>query len=201
VRPGAPVCSAQLILPRNSLFQSGSFKRIRRVRSPRVPLLEAVLMRILNAALLLVLSASPALAQRVPSIVIPGRPDVPVMMNGIDVSWSVVEGDYGLDRPIGMVPTVIYRPYAVMVPGPGYGPPLERRRQGLGPAYFPRDGRRPGYGRLEVEPPPDRPLPPPAESFFQGWGSQSTPGPVTQYPPFAAPPIVWNGGGGWGRRR
>jgi len=138
-------------------------------------------MRILNAALLIILSGSPAFAQRVPAIVIPGRADVPVMMNGIDVSWSVVEGDYGLDRPIGMVPTVIYRPYAVMVPGPGsgpgYGPPVQRRRQGLGPAYYPRDGRRPGYGRLEVEPPPDRPLPPPAESFFQGWGSQSAPGP------------------------
>ena len=78
-------------------------------------------MRILNAALLLVLSGSPAFAQRVPAIVIPGRADVPVMMNGIDVSWSVVEGDYGLDRPIGMVPTVIYRPYAVMMPGPGCG--------------------------------------------------------------------------------
>ena len=83
-------------------------------------------MRILKAALLLALSGSPALAQRVPVIVIPGRPDVPVFMNGVDVSWSVVEGDYGLDRPIGMVPTVIYRPYAVVVPGPAHGPPPRR---------------------------------------------------------------------------
>jgi hypothetical protein len=157
-------------------------------------------MRIVNAALLLALGGSPALAQRVPVIVIPGRPDVPVIMNGVDVSWSVVEGDYGLDRPIGMVPTVIYRPYAVVVPGPGHGPPPPRR-QALGPAYFPRDNKQPGYGRLEVEPPPDRPLPPPAESFFQSWSSQSAPGPVTQYPPFAAPPIIWNGGGGWDRPR
>jgi hypothetical protein len=152
-------------------------------------------MRVVQAALLLVLSGSPALAQRVPVIVIPGRPDVPVIMNGVDVSWSVVEGDYGLDRPIGMVPTVIYRPYVVVVPGPGYGPGAPRRRQASGPSYYPSTGERPGYGRLEVIPPPDRPLPPPAESFFQSWSSQSAPGPVTQYPPFAAPPIVWNGGG------
>ncbi len=158
-------------------------------------------MRILTAALLLTLGGSPALAQRVPTIVIPGRADVPVIINGVDASWSVVEGDYGLDRPIGMAPTVIYRPYAVVVPGPG--PAIPRRRQALGPAYFPSNGERPGYGRLEVEPPANRPLPPPAESFSQSWSSQSAPGPVTQYPPFAAPPIIWNGGGGrpWARPR
>jgi hypothetical protein len=150
-------------------------------------------MRILKAALLLVLSASPALAQGVPAIVIPGRADVPVIMNGVDISWSVVEGDYGLNRPIGMTPTVIYRPYAVAVPGPG--PVLPRRRQVPGFGYFPANGEVPGYGRLEIEPPPNHPLPPPAQSFFQSWSSQSAPGPVTQYPPFAAPPIIWNGGG------
>jgi hypothetical protein len=157
-------------------------------------------MRVLSAALLLALGASPALAQRVPTIVIPGRPDVPVIINGVDASWSVVEGDYGLDRPIGMVPTVIYRPYAVVVPGPA--PAVPRPRQALGPAYFPSNGKQPGYGRLEVEPPANRPLPPPAESFSQSWSSQSAPGPVTQYPPFAAPPIIWNGGGRpWARPR
>jgi len=145
-------------------------------------------MRILPAVLLLAVSASPALAQRIPSIVIPGRPDVPVVINGIDASWSVVEGDYGLDRPIGMVPTVIYRPFAVVVPGP------PSRRRTYGPAYFPSTGEKPGYGRLEVIPPPNRQLPPPAESFFQGWSSQSAPGPVTTYAPFAAPPVILNGG-------
>ena len=53
------------------------------------------------------------------------------MMNGVDVSWSVVEGDYGLDRPIGMVPTVIYRPYAVVVPGPMAAPPAPCFRAGV----------------------------------------------------------------------
>jgi hypothetical protein len=151
-------------------------------------------MRIVRTAVVLALSGSPALAQRVPTIAIPGRPDVPVMMNGVDVSWSVIEGDYGLDRPIGMVPTVIYRSFAVVVPY--YGPGASARPQHVyGPRYFPSTGQRPGYGRLEVVPPPDRALPPPAPSFIQGWSSQSAPLPVTEYPPFAAPPVIWNGGG------
>lgn len=77
------------------------------------------------AASLWAVSASPALAQRAPVIVIPGRPGIPVMMNGVDISYSVIEGDFGLARPIGVVPTVIYRPVVVPVPaqqtptGPG----------------------------------------------------------------------------------
>jgi hypothetical protein len=151
-------------------------------------------MRIVHAVLLLAISGSPALAQRVPAIVIPGRPDVPVVINGVDASWSVVEGDYGLDRPIGMTPTVIYRPFVVVIPShrPGVSPYGARI---YGPRYFPSTGEQPGYGRLEVEPPPDRPLPPPAPSFFQSWSSQSAPGPATVYAPFAAPPVILNGGG------
>jgi hypothetical protein len=156
-------------------------------------------MRIVYAALFLALTCCPVLAQgwRTPVFVIPGRPDVPVIMNGLDASWSVIEGDYGLDRPIGMVPTVIYRPYAVVAPYYVPGPYAPGRRV-YRPRYFPSTGERPGYGRLEVIPPPDRPLPPPAESFIQGWSSQSAPGPVTIYPPVAAPPIIWRGGRpGW----
>ena len=66
-------------------------------------------MRLVHAAVLLAVSASPALAQRGPYIVIPGRPDVPIFENGVDVSWSVVEGEYGLDRPNIVNPTIIYR--------------------------------------------------------------------------------------------
>jgi hypothetical protein len=47
-------------------------------------------MRLVHAAVLLAVSASPALAQMGPYIVIPGRPDVPIFENGVDVSWSVV---------------------------------------------------------------------------------------------------------------
>ena len=127
-------------------------------------------MGFLCAVLLLVASASVALAQspRVPEIIIPSRPDVPVFMNGTDVSWSVVEGDFGLDRPGQTTPTVIYRP--ISTPYFFLPPPLLH--------YFPTSNERPGYGRLEIEPPPDRPLPPPAESFRQGWHADSAPLPA-----------------------
>src|SRR5580692_6162533 len=105
-------------------------------------------------ALLLAVSASPAFAQREPQIVIPGRPDVPVIINGIDASWGIVEGEFGLDRPGAMAPVVIYRP-------------------------------------LEIVPPPGAPKPPPAPSYFRSWSSQSAPGPVTDYAPYPAPPIVY----------
>jgi len=133
-------------------------------------------MRLLHAALLVAVSASPALAQREPVIVIPGKAGVPVYINGIDASWAVLEGEFGLDRPGAMTPTVTYQPLVVSVPY-------------VAPGYFPKDNRRPGYGRLEVEPPPDRALPPPAPSYSRRWSSQSAPGPVTDYAPSALPPI------------
>jgi hypothetical protein len=136
-----------------------------------------MLMRWVHATLLLAVSASPAFAQREPEIVIPGKPGVPIYINGIDASWSVVEGEFGLDRPGAATPTVIYRPLVVSIP---YAVP----------GYFPSDNRRPGYGRLEVEPPPNRSLPPPAPGFSQSWSSRSAPGPVSEYAPFGVPPAA-----------
>ncbi len=149
-------------------------------------------MRVASAALLLVIGASPALAQRAPVIVIPGRLDVPVVINGVDVSWAVIEGEFGLDRPGEMTPTVIY-----WLPPPPIVPYY--RSIAYEPNYFPRSGKRPGYGRLERVPPADRPLPPPAPSFRQGWSSQSMSVPVTVYPPnmmapYVAPVVVTPGG-------
>ena len=133
-------------------------------------------MRFAYAALLLAVSASPALAQRGPVIVIPGKPGVPVYINGIDASWGVVEGEFGLDRPGMVTPTVIYRPIVVSLPSNV-------------PGYHPTTGQRPGYGRLEIVPPPDRVLPPPAPPYYRSWSSGSAPGPVTEYPLYA-PPLV-----------
>lgn len=134
-------------------------------------------MRFIHAALLLAVTASPAFAQREPEIVIPGKPGVPVMINGIDASWGVVEGEFGLDRPGAMAPIIIYRPLPVSVPG-------------ATPGYFPKTGRKPGYGRLEIIPPPDQPPPPPAPTYYRSWSSQSAPGPVTEYPQYPMPPVV-----------
>jgi hypothetical protein len=139
-----------------------------------------------TAAMLLALGVSPALAQREPQIVVPGRPDVPVIINGVDASWGVVEGEFGLDRPGMVAPTVIYRPLQVAVP---YNVP----------GFFPRSDKKPGYGRLEVVPPPGTPPPPPAPTYFRSWSSQSAPGPVTDYPPYPMPPIVVQPNFGHGR--
>jgi len=135
-------------------------------------------MRLVHAVLLLCVSASPAFAQREPEIVIPGKPGVPVYINGVDASWSVVEGEFGLDRPGVTTPVVIYRPLTSSIPDEDI------------PGYFPRDNKRPGYGRLEVVPPPDRALPPPAPRYFRRWSSGSASGPVTEYAPFEVPPVV-----------
>jgi len=100
------------------------------------------------------LLGSPAQAGDAPAIVIPGRAGVPVIINGGDASYCVVEGDWGL------------APCPPQRPIPSYELP-----------YFPAQGRQPGYGRLEVEPPPDRELPKPAESYHRQWESQSAPVP------------------------
>ena len=148
-------------------------------------------MRFVGSALLLVVTAAPALAQPVPEIVIPGKPWVPVYINGIDASYGIVESDFGLDRPGYMTPTVVYRPLLVSSPDPRV------------PGYYPKDSKRPGYGRLEINPPPNRPLPPPAPTYYRSWSSSSgNSEPVTIMPPnYPMPNVdVWTG---WGpdRRR
>ena len=145
-------------------------------------------MRPVPAVLLAAITASPAFAQRAPEIVIPGKPGVPVYINGIDASWGVVEGDFGLDRPGMVTPTVVWRPLVVELP--------ERV-----PGYHPATGKRPGYGRLEVVPPPDRALPPPAPTYYRSWSSGSGAGPVTEYAPYYGPDAVSLGNNKFGHRR
>src|SRR5580692_717977 len=144
-------------------------------------------MRFVHAALFLAVTTSPALAQREPQIVIPGRADVPVIINGINASWGVVIGEFGLDRPGEMSPVVIYQPLLASVPY-------------VVPGYYPKTGKKPGYGRLEIVPPPNHPPPPPAPTYFRSWSSQSAPGPVTDYAPYPMPPVVVEPGSGQGHR-
>ena len=109
-----------------------------------------------------------------PVIVVPGRPGVPVIINGVDVTGAVVFGDWGLARPgRGAIlidgPVVYTAPY---VPG----------------GYYPANGRAPRYGRDEVEPPP---RPRPTTSYSRTWSAGSdTTRPVTDYPPFNPPPVI-----------
>ena len=139
--------------------------------------------RLSITAVILGFCVCPAQADHAPAIVIPGRPGVPVIINGRDASWGVVEGDWGLARSIHVQPAVTYpwRSWGWET----YGRPLPGR-------YFPSAGSQPGYGRLEVQPPRNRRLPPQAETFRREWGAQSTPqGPVTEYPPFDPPAVIY----------
>jgi len=123
-------------------------------------------------------AASPARADKEPVIVYPGRPGVPVMWFGQDISWAVVEGDWGLDRPghgqIGIIP-----PNGRTMWGPA-----------VGPSYYPSTGRQPRYGRDEKEPAADRKLPPQAEGYFRAWGAQSVPAPATMPPDYPQQPLI-----------
>jgi hypothetical protein len=110
-------------------------------------------------------------------IVIPGRVGVPVIINGIDASYAVVEGDWGLERGMHVQPTVYGGRYIDPVPNVGH--------------YYPSAGHLPGYGRLEIEPPPNRRLPRPAESYHQSWSAQSAPLPAQSNVPVDPPAIIY----------
>ena len=96
-------------------------------------------------------------------IAIPTRPGVPIVINGRDASYAIVEGDWGLARP-GHVPVTVIGSSPIR-PNSVYEPRS---------SYHPRYGNAPPRGRNETEPPADRQLPPPAESFSRDWSSSSS---------------------------
>ena len=126
----------------------------------------------MGVAGLAALSPAPARADSGPVIVIPSRPGIPIVINGQDASYAVVEGDWGLARP-GAVPVTVIGGSPIL-PSPAY-----TRRN----AYHPRCGRTPLRGRNEVEPPPDRELPAPAENFSRSWSTSSDPVPASDQGP------------------
>jgi hypothetical protein len=141
----------------------------------------------------------PARASDWPAIVIPGKRGVPVFLNGVDASYMVVEGDYGLDRP-GAVPLTIIPRYWY-TPPVGYFPGSERSYFRNPVPYHPGDGRTHGYGRLEHVPPPDAPKPKPAESYRREWSAGSEPLPATIADPNSTPLNIEADVDYWGRHR
>jgi hypothetical protein len=109
--------------------------------------------------------------------VIPGKAGVPVIINGVDASYTVVEGEFGLSRPGHVTPTIVT-------------PPLWGPAPGIAGSYFPARGVQPGYGRREIEPPANRRLPPPAPSFHRQWSTQSEAAPAAIDPPATVPPMI-----------
>jgi hypothetical protein len=151
-------------------------------------------MRAAQALLVLIGTSLPAMAADGINLVIPGRPGVPIMINGRDASYAVVEGDWGLASSTHVQPTVYGGRPAEPKPAVGH--------------YYPSAGSLPGYGRLEIQPPADRALPQPAESYHESVTVQSAP-PARQpqavpfYPPavIQAPQGGANGGQGSGEQR
>jgi hypothetical protein len=130
-----------------------------------------------------VLGGAPApAADSGPVIVVPGRPGVPVIINGVDVTGAVIEGDFGLYRPHMVDPRIIAAP--AWTAGRTYPAGYV---QG---SYYPAFGHQPGYGRHEIEPPADWSLPTPAKSFRRSWSSHSDPLPADVEPPLPSPPLI-----------
>ncbi|WP_213738310.1 hypothetical protein [Bradyrhizobium sp. dw_411] len=132
-------------------------------------------MRAAFAGAFLIATTAAAFADSGPVIVIPGRAGVPVFINGIDASYAVVEGDWGLGKGIHVQPTIYGGHYADPEPHVGH--------------YYPSSGRVPGYGRLEIEPPSNG-RPQQGESYHQSWSAQSTPQPVQPAVPFYPPAVI-----------
>src|ERR1700756_3877973 len=83
-------------------------------------------------------------------IVVPSRPGVPIIVNGIDVSYAVLEGEFGLGKGVNNNQPTIYGG-RVAEPEPPVG------------HYYPSLGSRPGYGRLEIQAPAQPQPAPPSE--------------------------------------
>ena len=137
-------------------------------------------MRLGLALAVLMAMTTAALAQGF-EIVLPSRPGVPIIVNGIDISYAVLEGDFGLGKGVNNQPTI-------------YGGRLAEPEPNVG-HYYPSLGLKPAYGRLEIEPPANRKLPQPGPSYHQSWSAQSAPTPATSPSiqpeiPFYPPPVI-----------
>ena len=129
-----------------------------------------------------------AQADHRPVIAVPGHPEVPAFVDGIDASYGVVIGEWGLYRAGQIAPKVI-RPWGAP---PAYYPGsfgAGAFYPGSTPSgYYPTTGRRPRYGRQEVEAPGER-VQRPAESYRRSWSAGSPPVPATEYPQFEPPQV------------
>jgi len=135
----------------------------------------------LRLAVTILLGTMPAAFAQGFEIVVPVRPDVPIVINGIDVNYAVLEGSFGLGKGLNNQPTIYGGRLAPPEPNVGH--------------YYPSLGMKPAYGRLEIQPPANRKLPQPAESYHDSWDAQSMPLPATSpnpqpEVPLYPPPVI-----------
>jgi hypothetical protein len=131
-------------------------------------------MRATMAVAILIGTSVAALADTGPLIVIPGKAGVPVIINGRDASYAVVEGEWGLALHFKNADRVYGGWNRYVVPEVGH--------------YYPTAGRTPGYGRLEIETP--RRISEPAESYQRSWSAQSAPPAPQQHYDIPDNPVV-----------
>ena len=122
-------------------------------------------------------------------VVIPGRPDVPVIVNpyGFDASYAIIEGDFGLNKPSqNNTQIIVGSPLPPIVPARRF--------------YFPHADSAPGYGRYEAPPAGGRVTQTP-QSYNRSWGAASDPLPASTDPayPMTISPYVGPWGPGRGR--
>jgi hypothetical protein len=115
-----------------------------------------------------------AFADHAPVWVIPHPQGVPIIVNGVDVSGAVIEGDWGLHRP-GHGRITIYPGETLLSPPPA--------------GYFPATGRRPHAGRHEVETPQDR-RPRRAQRYFRQWSTDGPSRTIEDYPSVSPPAVI-----------
>jgi hypothetical protein len=153
------------------------------------PIMSAGRIAILALSFVLCEASAHAGADSVPVIVVPGRPGIPIMINGRDATGAVIEGDWGLARE--QIGITVIRPPPIR---PSRYSDSACRNGSCGSSvarYFPGTGRPPPVGRLEILPPPNRVLPRPAESYYRFWGIESQPLPPTIEPPhYDIPPVI-----------
>jgi hypothetical protein len=124
-------------------------------------------------ALVVASICSVARADHGPTFVVPGKAGVPVIINGYDASWGVVEGDWGLYRAGHRGLTVTYAPQVIHLSPSG--------------GYYPYTGRAPRRGRFELRTPHRLHR---AESFHRVWSTQSDRTLITEHPPVDPPPVI-----------
>ncbi len=133
-------------------------------------------------------AALPASAGEGFDIVIPGRPGVPIIINGVDASYAVVEGDWGLAKGVHVQPTVYGGRYvdgsrtsAIIIQASVTSPATAASKSSRRPTAFCRS--RP---KAFINPGPRHSTPPKAQ-------------PAQPEVPFYPPPVIVappNGGGG-----
>lgn len=133
-------------------------------------------MRFATALAILIGASSASLASEGFDIAIPPRAGVPVIINRIDASYTVVEGTFGLGKGNYIAPTIYGGRPLPAEPHVGH--------------YYPTLGATPGYGRMEIEPPADRKLPKPAESYSRSWGAESQMQPAQPEVPMYPPAVI-----------